>query len=130
MNKGSDHSSPLCKHLGIRILDGLSAERCQAQVDIEEHHTNALGIVHGGLIFSLADAAFGAAEHLLENPFVAMEMHTRFLRPAKEGQTLTATASQIHHGRLTSCYEVEVRDEKDRLIAKLMATGHVLGEKK
>ena len=130
MNLGSEHGSPLCKHMGIRVLDGLTAERCQTQVTIEEHHTNALGIVHGGLIFTLADAAFGAAEHLLEDPFVAMEMHTRFLRPATKGQTLTATATQVHHGRQTSCYEIEVRDESDRLIAKLMATGHVLGQKK
>ena len=53
----SKHSSPYAKHLGIEAIE-VSPEKSVAAVTIEPHHLNAHGIVHGGLIFSLADTAF------------------------------------------------------------------------
>lgn len=121
--------SPFRDTQGIRILEA-SAKRCVAQIEIREEHTNSMGIVHGGLVFTLADSAFGSAEAELDEPYVAQDMSIRFLRPAKVGQTLTAIAEQVHHGRLTSFYTVRVHDENDRDIAYVTASGHLLGKPK
>jgi acyl-CoA thioesterase len=37
--------------------------RAQAKMTLQPHHCNALGTVHGGAIFTLADFAFAAASN-------------------------------------------------------------------
>jgi len=51
---------PFVDHVGICIeeqRDGFS--RCR--LSIEDHHFNSASIVHGGVLFTLADTAMGAA---------------------------------------------------------------------
>ncbi|MFP4378946.1 MAG: PaaI family thioesterase [Candidatus Sumerlaeia bacterium] len=121
------HSSPYGKHLGIEAIE-VSPEKSVAAVTIEPHHLNAHGIVHGGLIFSLADTAFGLAENAGDEKFIAMETHVRFLRPGLIGQRLTATATRLHRGRQTAFYRMDVHDERGRLIAAFSGSGHILNE--
>ena len=125
----SPPSSPFRQLLGIEIEESTDA-RTVASLRLEPHHTNAFGQAHGGAIFSLADCAFGVANNRRPEPFVAMEMHTRFLRPADVGQTLRAIVTPVHSGRLTSFFRIEVVDENNRAIASLTATGHLRGERR
>jgi acyl-CoA thioesterase len=111
---------------GIKVTEA-SAECAVAVLELTERHCNSQGTIHGGVIFTLADQAFGAAENAAARGFVAMEMHVRFLRPAMPGQRLTATSRRLHQGRNTAFYEIEVRDEANRLIAFVTATGHAAG---
>ena len=110
----------------IKVTEA-SAEGAVAVLKPTERHCNTQGTIHGGVIFTLADQAFGAAENAAGRGFVAMEMHIRFLRPAMPGHRLTATSHRLHQGRNTAFYEIEVRDEMDRLIAFVTATGHAAG---
>ena len=118
--------SPFALSTGIKVTEA-SAERAIAILELTERHCNSQGTIHGGVIFTLADQAFGAAENAAARGFVAMEMHVRFLRPAMPGQRLTAASHRLHQGRNTAFYEIEVRDETDRLIAFVTATGHAAG---
>ena len=118
--------SPFATSAGIKVTEA-SAERAIAVLELTERHCNTQGTIHGGVIFTLADQAFGAAENAAARGFVAMEMHIRFLRPAMPGHRLTATSHRLHQGRNTAFYEIEVRDEMDRLIAFVTATGHAAG---
>jgi acyl-CoA thioesterase len=117
---------PFAVSAGIKVTEA-SAEGAVAVLELTERHCNTQGTIHGGVIFTLADQAFGAAENAAARGFVAMEMHIRFLRPAMPGQRLTATSHRLHQGRNTAFYEIEVRDETDRLIAFVTATGHAAG---
>jgi phenylacetic acid degradation protein PaaD len=116
--------------LGIEVLEA-SPERTVAAMTITEHHTNTSGTAHGGVIFTLADSTFGVAENLdATRPFIAMDVHVRYLRPVFPGQRIRAVAERVHKGRLTNCYDIRVYDERDRIIAILIGTGHAAGEKK
>ncbi|MBN1866935.1 hotdog fold thioesterase [Candidatus Sumerlaeota bacterium] len=121
-------TAPFPQMVGIEILEASDA-RAVAALTLTEEHANSLGTCHGGVIFTLADAAFGIAENLDGAKFVAMEMHVRYLRPAFAGQRLTATAELVQSGRETRFYRIDVRDERDRLVACLTGTGHKMHEK-
>jgi acyl-CoA thioesterase len=118
--------SPFAVSAGIKVIEA-SAEGAVAILELTERHCNSQGTTHGGVIFTLADQAFGAAENAMARSFVAIEMHIRFLRPAMPGHRLTATSHRLHQGRNTAFYEIEVRDEANRLIAFVTATGHAAG---
>jgi acyl-CoA thioesterase len=122
-------ASPFPVDIGIEIIEE-SPERAVTSLVVEQRHCNAHGIIHGGAVFTLADTAFGLAMNAGDEQFVAMEMHVRFLRPTMPGQRLVATATRLHWGRQTSFYRIEVVDEKNRHIASLTGTGHVLGQAK
>jgi acyl-CoA thioesterase len=122
-------SSPFAKDVGIELLEA-TADRAVAALNVTENHCNTHGTMHGGAIFTLADHAFGEAERAGGQDFVAMQMHIRYLRPAKPGQRLTAVAQRLHQGRSTAFYQIEVRDEANRLIAHLTGTGHAPSAKK
>ena len=115
--------------IGVKMMES-SPEGAVAILDVTKRHSNAHGTIHGGAIFTLVDHAFGAAENAEGRAFVAMEMHIRYLRPAMPGQRLTAGSRRLHQGRNTAFYEIEVRDERNRLIAFATGTGHAAGDAK
>ena len=51
-------------HNGIEIVDH-GKGHAKARVVISPEHLNSAGIVHGALIFALADTAFSAASRLI-----------------------------------------------------------------
>ncbi len=85
-------------------------------------HLNAAGICHGGAIFSLADVTFALAVNSLGVMALALEVSVNYLRPASEGTILTATAEQVHTGKSTALFVVEVKDESSQIIAFFKAT--------
>ena len=49
-------------HVGIELLEAAPG-RASARLEIGEHHLNAIGLVHGAAIFSLADLVFAVASN-------------------------------------------------------------------
>ena len=68
-----------------------------------------LGLVHGGVYATLADALTAANGRTVSN-------QTSFLRPITEG-TVHATAVRRHRGRTTWMWDVEITDDAGRLCA-------------
>jgi len=54
---------------------------------VDKRHVNMRGIVHGGMLMTFADAAFGQAawDATDRAPSVTLNMQCQFLAPAKEG---------------------------------------------
>jgi 1,4-dihydroxy-2-naphthoyl-CoA hydrolase len=78
------------------------------------------GIVHGGVYCSVVEtaASVGAALWLGERgQVVGVSNQTDFLRAVRE-DLLTATATPVHRGRLQQLWDVEIRDEQDRLVSR------------
>ncbi|HBF35558.1 TPA: phenylacetic acid degradation protein [Candidatus Sumerlaeota bacterium] len=115
--------SPFADSIGIEVLER-SCGHGIAALTLEDRHCNSMGIAHGGAIFTLADHTFGAAQGACRDA-VSLEMHIRFIRPAKVGQRLIATATRMHHGKQTCFYQINIHDAEERLIACVTATGHV-----
>jgi acyl-CoA thioesterase len=108
-------------HLGMETL---SIGEGEAVVRMPtEGMTNALGTVHGGAIFSLADQAFALAANSYGEPTVALTATISYLRPAK-GE-LVARARRIGENRSTSVFEVLVL-QQDEVIAIFQGIGYKL----
>ena len=112
--------------LGMVCLDKTEPGRSVWQMVADERFSNPVGIVQGGFVAAFADSAMGAASVTFARDrkvFSAnAEMKVSFLRPAKVGATLTATAFVISGGNRAAFVECEVTDEDGRLIAKASST--------
>jgi acyl-CoA thioesterase len=98
---------PYLQFLGIEV-DELQKGRAVCSTVITADMLNFLGYVHGGLVFSLADAAFSAASNSDHLPSVALDVSGSFLKTAKVGDRVTAEAKLIHTTRRTGVYRMEV----------------------
>ncbi len=83
---------------------------------ITNDHTNSLGAAHGGVIFSLADCAFAEACNYGDNVAVAIQVSINYLKPAFEGDTLTAEAVRVSDGKKLGVYHVTI-SKLDKKIA-------------
>ena len=83
-----------------------------------------MGTLHGGILCDIADAAMGMAYATTlgeGETFTTLELKINFLRPVWAG-ALTATGRVVHGGRSVGLVECDVRDDKDRLIARATST--------
>jgi len=84
-----------------------------------EHHT-PWGIVHGGVYATAVESAasLGASAAVAEAGQIAVGVTnvTDFLRPMKNGR-VTVTAKPVQQGRTQQLWQVEIIDERARLIA-------------
>jgi acyl-CoA thioesterase len=106
---------PYCHRMGLEILEvrkGYSKVSMQTSEDMVNFH----GIVHGGVIFSLADAAFAAASNSQGMVAVALNMEISYRRAVKPKQRLFAEAREESLGGKTALYHITVSNE-DGLVA-------------
>ena len=94
----------------------------EAVMDITENSCNAVGTVQGGAIFTLADLAFAGASNAYGDKCVAMSAAVSFIRPGT-GKILRATAKEVSKGRRSCVMDVEVKNDADKLVAKIQFTG-------
>jgi uncharacterized protein (TIGR00369 family) len=118
---------PLGATLGIRMFGG--ADEVDATIDWAPGLCTAAGVLHGGVLMSLADAAGGVCA-FLNLPAGAMgtatiESKTNFLGAVREG-TVVARARPLHIGKTTIVVETDVFDAGNRRIARTIQTQAVL----
>ncbi len=109
-------ADPFASSLGIQMLTlrpGYSRMRLVPAPSMTNFH----GIVHGGVIFALADAAFAAAANAHGDPAVALAMSIQFFDAARAGHALVAEAHEERLGRRAGFYAMTVADETGRTIA-------------
>ena len=107
-----------CHMETVSVKDGEAVVRMPVNEKL-----NALGTVHGGAIFSLADQAFALAANANGDPQVAISASINYLKPAKG--TLVARARKVGENRSTSVYEVLVYDGEE-LVAIFQGIGYKL----
>ena len=100
-----------------------------ARLEWNERLCTSDGFLHGGAVMALADST-GAACAFLNLPDGAagtttIESKTNFLRGLREGY-VEATSRPLHVGRTVIVVETDVRDDKDRLVARVVQTQLVL----
>ena len=113
---------PLARWTGLELLDagaGWVKERLPIRQEFLQPH-----VVHGGIIYTLADTA--AAHALLsliypEEWATTVEQKINFLRPVTKG-SIVAHGKVVHMGNRIAYCEVEVFNDAEQLIAKSTAT--------
>ena len=118
---GADGFSQL---LGIEYLEAGDGEG-RARVAVTDRLRQPFGIVHGGVYAALAESVCSAATYaaVAAQGMVAMGQsnNATFLRPISEGY-VHAHARARHTGRTSWVWDVELRDDAERLCALVRMT--------
>ena len=93
-------------------LEEVGPGRAQGEHGLPAEMANILGMVHGSAIFALIDEAFQAAVNGYGTVAVALNMNLTFHAAAKMGERLTAATRELHAGRRTATYFIEVTDPR------------------
>ncbi|GGO23901.1 hotdog fold thioesterase [Deinococcus humi] len=108
----------LVEHLGITFSEA-SGTRVVAQMPVESRVHQPFGLLHGGASVVLAEsvASTGAYLNVKDRGMVAvgLEINANHLRGIASG-TVTATGTPIFQGRTTEVWNVEIADERGKLI--------------
>ena len=110
---------PFAGQLGL-VLDEARADRVMARLDWAPRLCTSGGIMHGGVLMSLADTA-GALVTFLGLPEGAgtatITSTSQLFRPVTGG-TVRAVAVPVHRGRTTVTAQTSLFDTDDRLVAQ------------
>ncbi len=120
-------SSPYYRLLGMEATEIKEGES-RIQMLFKQELTHPYGIVHGGAIASLADSAVAMALIDLVEPkdrITTIEFKINFFAPVSKGE-LKAHAKIIHKGSKTAVGDVEVINEEEKLVAKVIATYSIM----
>jgi 1,4-dihydroxy-2-naphthoyl-CoA hydrolase len=104
---------------GLEVLE-VTDDLVRAQVVVRDELRQPFGLVHGGVLASIAEtlASLGTAVVVIPEGNAAMgsSNSTSFLRPILDG-TIHARALRRHRGRTTWIWDVEITDDAGRLCA-------------
>ena len=108
--------NPCVNYLKFKIIprdDG----SVHLELPVEEIHTNLYGIIHGGILTTMADTAMGAACLVCNKKVVTLSLTMDFIH---------SVARVLHDGAHIMNCESELKTEKGNLVAKSTATFYVL----
>ena len=114
--------NPFGQLIGWRLLTrGEGSSRYE--LDVTPQHLNPNGVLHGGVIFSLADNGMGAAlTSLLEEgeQCASIAVNIAFLRAVTAG-TLICDTRTVQKGRTVAFLESEIRNG-EQVVARALGT--------
>jgi len=113
--------------LGIKI-ESISLGACKLSCTLKAEMLNGLEIAHGGISYSLADSALAFASNSYGNKCVSIETSISHTRPAKIGDSLTATCKEINRGKTIAIYEVSITNQHQKLVAFFKGTVNIGSE--
>jgi acyl-CoA thioesterase len=112
-------SDPWARSLGIECLE-IRRGYCRLALTLTPAMLNFQGNPHGGVVFTLADMAFGIACNSHGPPSVAVSETIGYLSAAAPGSRLIAEARELQQDE-AGFYEVRVTREDGTLVASVHA---------
>ena len=107
--------------LGIEVLK-VNEGYSKIKMTVRSEMINGFGIVHGGIAFSLADSAFAFACNNRNVLSVALDTSINFLKPVQVGDILIAEAKELHNGKSTGLYQINIINQHHHLVAVFKGT--------
>ena len=106
-------------------VESVSEDEARATVAVRDEIKQPMGLVHGGVFASIAEAlaSMATAVAVAADGKQAMGLSnaTSFMRPITDG-TVHAVARRIHRGRTTWIWDVEISDDAGRVCAATRMT--------
>ena len=117
MDSESDFFSAdaFARNCGIELIESGNGS-ARVKMNVNESHRNSHGTVHGGAIFTLADAAFALASNSHGIPAAAINAHISYMKAASTGP-LFAEAEEFSLNPRLATYTVKVTDNMGDKIA-------------
>ncbi len=113
----------IARNFGLELAE-VAPGRAQVGMTCRPEMTNILGMIHGTALFALIDEAFQAAVNAYGTVAVALNMNLTFHKAPTLGDRLTATTRELHAGRRTATYFIEVTDGQGGLVATCQALAY------
>jgi len=111
---------------GLR-LDAARAGFARVALEAAPEMLNGHGTLHGGVIFTLADAAFAYACNSYNEAAVANQVSIVFLSPGQAGERLVAEAVEVSREGRSGVYQVVVTAADGRVVAVFQGLSRLLG---
>jgi acyl-CoA thioesterase len=108
------------RSIGIEVPE-YGGGRATARLTIEPRHLNSAGTLHGGAIFSLADAAFAAASNSHGTLAVSIDASISYFIAVTAG-VVTAEAREVSRNHKLATYLIDVTDDSGRPVAHFRGT--------
>ncbi|MBF6089390.1 PaaI family thioesterase [Nocardia cyriacigeorgica] len=119
---------PFTERLGVEVLEHGPA-LVRSRLAWDESLCTLGGAMHGGVLMSLADATAAVCAFLNlpegASGTTTVESKTNFVRAIRSGHAV-ASSTVLHPGRKFIVVETEIRDDADKLVAKVTQTQAVL----
>ena len=109
-------SNSAVSHLGIEI-SAFGEDWIEATMPVDHRTTQPFGLLHGGISVALAETIGSLAGYLAieENKIaVGLDINAHHLRSVKQG-IVTAKATPISLNRNIHVWQIDIRDEQDKL---------------
>ena len=109
-------SNSAVSHLGIEI-SAFGEGWIEATMPVDHRTTQPFGLLHGGISVALAETIGSLAGYLAieENKIaVGLDINAHHLRSVKQG-IVTAKATPISLNRNIHVWQIDIRDEQDKL---------------
>jgi uncharacterized protein (TIGR00369 family) len=114
-------------HFGIRIISA-GKDRVQGEMDADDRHVNAFGIVHGGALMAFGDDLGGTGSRFHIPPgarTTTIESKTNFFRACAAGR-ITGEAVPLHIGRRMLVWQTSIFGPDGMRVALVTQTQLVL----
>lgn len=121
------HQGTAVERLGIEFLQ-VGPDVLRARMPVDERTRQPVGILHGGASVVLAETLGSTAANLCLQPHqqaVGLDINANHIRAIRSGWVI-GECRPVHLGRTTSVWQIEIRDEQDRLVCVSRITMAVL----
>lgn len=128
-----DEINDFCKnslvgHLHIEFIE-VSLTTVIAKMPVNVSTQQPMGFLHGGASLALAETVASCGSLLLVDPnqfnVFGMQVTGNHISPAIEGHVF-AKATILHKGKTTHVWDVEIRDEENKLISVARVTNAIV----
>lgn len=121
----------LMAHLDI-VYTAFGPDWLEATMPVDHRTHQPLGMLHGGASVVLAETLGSLAANMAvgeESYCVGLEVNANHLRAKREG-VVTGRCAPLHLGATTQVWQIEMRDERGRLLCTSRLTMAVLKHKR
>ena len=122
----------LISNLGIEFTE-IGDDFLIAKMPVDERTFQPMGLLHGGANVALAETLGSIGTFLIidgkTQNGVCIEINANHVGSAMEGFVF-GTAKLVHQGRTTHIWNIEIRDEKHKLISTSRMTMMIIERKK
>lgn len=109
----------LLEQLDIRVTQ-ISESFIEGTMPVDNRTHQPAGLLHGGASAALIESLASIGSTLIADPkkynIVGLEINTNHIRGVKSG-LVTGRAEIVHCGRTTHVWQVNIKDEADKMVA-------------
>ncbi|MEL6276006.1 MAG: hotdog fold thioesterase, partial [Bacteroidota bacterium] len=104
-----------------------------AEMPVDHRTVQPMRLLHGGASVALAEtlgsvASLLCVEDITKKAPVGIEINANHLRSVREGGKVTGTARPIRIGRSIHVWQIDIKDERDRLVCTSRLTTMVVDQ--